>query len=198
MVLKLYGSAMSTSRDLTTIFEKQLRYELIRVDIKKGELKREDFKQLQPFGKVPILDDDGSIMMRAELFASILPAKHAKSLSKCNGDLAAYSRFEQACSIEQSYFADGAETIGTELYIKPYQNSDAALGVYEKILARQRYLAGDDITLADLFQWPNGAAMKSGKWNEIFVKYPNIAKWFKELLARNSWLKASSEADTIR
>jgi glutathione S-transferase len=31
----------------------------------------------------------------------------------------AYARFEQACSIEQSYFAAAAETIGTELFIKP-------------------------------------------------------------------------------
>lgn len=31
-----------------------------------------------------------------------------------------YGRFEQACSVEQSYFAAAAETIGTELVIKPY------------------------------------------------------------------------------
>jgi hypothetical protein len=35
-------------------------------------------------------------------------------------DAEAYGRFEQACSMEQSYFAAAAETIGTELYIKPY------------------------------------------------------------------------------
>lgn len=35
-------------------------------------------------------------------------------------DPVAYGRFEQACSMEQSYFAAAAETIGTELYIRPY------------------------------------------------------------------------------
>jgi glutathione S-transferase len=35
------------------------------------------------------------------------------------GDDEAYARFEQACSVEQSYFAAAAETIGTELIIKP-------------------------------------------------------------------------------
>jgi glutathione S-transferase len=34
------------------------------------------------------------------------------------GDYAAYGLFEQACSVEQSYFAAAAETIGTELVIK--------------------------------------------------------------------------------
>ena len=34
-------------------------------------------------------------------------------------DLEAYARFEQACSMEQSYFAAAAEAIGSELVIRP-------------------------------------------------------------------------------
>lgn len=37
MVLKLYGSAMSTARVLTVILEMELAYELVLVDIAKGE-----------------------------------------------------------------------------------------------------------------------------------------------------------------
>lgn len=32
----------------------------------------------------------------------------------------AYGRFEEACSVELSYFAAAAETLGTELFIKKY------------------------------------------------------------------------------
>lgn len=39
------------------------------------------------------------------------------------GDAKAYGLFEQACSMEQSYFAGAAEAIGTELVIKPYAYS---------------------------------------------------------------------------
>ena len=35
-------------------------------------------------------------------------------------DEVAYARFEQASAVEQSYFAAAAETIGTELFIRPY------------------------------------------------------------------------------
>lgn len=59
MVLKLYGSAMSTSRVLVTILEKELPYEHILIDIAKGGQHSEDYKKLQPFGKVPVLEDDG-------------------------------------------------------------------------------------------------------------------------------------------
>lgn len=72
MVLKLYGSAMSTSRVLVTILEKELPYELVPVDIAKGEQKDEDYKKLQPFGKVPVLDDDGFVMFESRAICKYL------------------------------------------------------------------------------------------------------------------------------
>ncbi|KAK2612588.1 Glutathione S-transferase hmp2 [Conoideocrella luteorostrata] len=62
MFLELYGSAMATARGLVTILEKKLPYELIFVDIANGDLKSEDYLKMQPFGKVPVLDDDGFII----------------------------------------------------------------------------------------------------------------------------------------
>jgi glutathione S-transferase len=59
MVLKLYGSAMSTARVLATIHELNLACEFIRVDIAKGEHKTPEYLSKQPFGKVPVLEDDG-------------------------------------------------------------------------------------------------------------------------------------------
>ena len=72
MVLKLHGSAMATSRVLVTILEKQLPYELIFVDIAKGEQKSDDYKKLQPFGKVPVLEDDGFVMYESRAICKYL------------------------------------------------------------------------------------------------------------------------------
>lgn len=72
MVLKLYGSAMSTSRVLVTILEKELPYELILIDIAKGDQKTEHYKELQPFGKVPVLDDDGFIIFESRAICKYL------------------------------------------------------------------------------------------------------------------------------
>lgn len=72
MVLKVYGSAMSTARVLVTILEKGLPYEHVFVDIGQGEHKTEDFKQLQPFGKVPVLDDDGFVMFESRAICRYL------------------------------------------------------------------------------------------------------------------------------
>ncbi len=72
MVLKLYGSAMATARVLTTILEKELPYELVLIDISKGDQKGEDYMKLQPFGKVPALDDDGFIIFESRAICKYL------------------------------------------------------------------------------------------------------------------------------
>ena len=77
------------------------------------------------------------------------------------------------------------------------QELDAVLAVYDKKLATQKYIAGEELTLADLFHLPNGAALMAGKWKELFEKYPNVDKWFKELQGRETLVKAAAEAGTI-
>ena len=72
MVLKLYGSAMAFSRVLVTILEKNLPYEHILIDIAKGDQKTEAYKKLQPFGKVPVLDDDGFIIFESRAICKYL------------------------------------------------------------------------------------------------------------------------------
>lgn len=74
---------------------------------------------------------------------------------------------------------------------------EKVLSIYDKTLAKQKYLLGDELTLVDLFHLPNGAALKLGKWNELFEKYPNVDKWFKALQARETWIKAAEVAGTM-
>lgn len=73
MVLKLYGSAMATSRVLVTILELDIPYEFIHVDISQGEQNSDWYRNLQPFGKVPALeDDDGFIMYESRAMCRYL------------------------------------------------------------------------------------------------------------------------------
>ena len=72
MVLKLYGSAMSFACVLVTILEKDLPYEHILIDIAKGDHKSEAYKRLQPFGKVPVLDDDGFLIFESRAICKYL------------------------------------------------------------------------------------------------------------------------------
>ena len=63
---------MSTARVLVTILEKELPYEHILIDIAKGNQKSEAYKKLQPFGKVPVLDDDGFFIFESRAICRYL------------------------------------------------------------------------------------------------------------------------------
>ncbi len=72
MILKLYGSAMSTARVLVTILEMDLPYEHILIDIAKGDQKSAAYKELQPFGKVPAFEDDGFLIFESRAICKYL------------------------------------------------------------------------------------------------------------------------------
>ena len=63
--------------------------------------------------------------------------------------------------------------------------------MYDKTLATQAYLAGDELTLADLFHLPKGSALKAFGYRSVFEKYPNVNNWFSGLQEREAWIKAA-------
>lgn len=72
MVLKLYGSNISTSIPLVAILEMKLPYELIYLDIWKEEQKTDEYMKMQPFGKVPVLEDDGFLIYESRAICKYL------------------------------------------------------------------------------------------------------------------------------
>jgi len=59
MALKIHGMWYSNAsgRVLATLYEKEVQFELIPVDIMKGEQKAPAYLALQPFGQIPTLQD---------------------------------------------------------------------------------------------------------------------------------------------
>ncbi|GLJ55591.1 hypothetical protein SUGI_1193950 [Cryptomeria japonica] len=64
MVVKLFGCsyASCSRRVLACLIEKDIEFETLSVNINKGEQKKPEFLALQPFGKVPVVQD-GSLML---------------------------------------------------------------------------------------------------------------------------------------
>jgi hypothetical protein len=56
---------------------------------------------------------------------------------------------------------------------------ETKLAAYEAMLGKHKYLAGDDLTLADLFHVPWGAfaAPQEFTWFEDKEKYPNLSRY---------------------
>jgi len=110
--------------------------------------------------------------------------------------------FEQVASIEVSDFDPYASGWAIEKIFKPargLQSDDTAAVTYldtlrtkldgcERILTKTKWLAGDDITLADIFHLPYGTLLPQDDTNPLLdPKRPHVFNWWKELIALPSW-----------
>ncbi|RXW15745.1 hypothetical protein EST38_g10109 [Candolleomyces aberdarensis] len=199
MVLTLYGNPKSTctQRVATVLREKQASFEFKAIDFASGEHKSPAFIAKQPFGQ----DDDGYIIYESRAIARYIEEKFAgQGNTLIPKDLKAKGQFEQAASVEVSNFDIYASAAAFEKLFKPYQGLttdeaalsallkklEAKLDVYDQILSKQKYLGGDEVTLADLFHLPYGSLLPVVGSNAIESR-PNVAKWFKSLQDRPSW-----------
>ncbi|KAI0628227.1 glutathione S-transferase [Trametes polyzona] len=210
MVLKLHSSpaGTSTNRVRTVLLELNIPFEIVPVDFMKLEHKSPEFLAVQPFGQVPYIDDDGFKLYETRAIARYLALKYGGigKLIPDPKDVQKWALFEQAASIELSNFEPYVLGLAYENIYKPKywggQTDPAAverhktalegkLAAYDVILGKTKYLAGDEVTLADLFHLPNGSLLEtfgvdwltSGRW-------PNVTRWWKDISSRESWKNA--------
>ncbi|KAH9925143.1 glutathione transferase [Fomitopsis serialis] len=210
MVLKLYGSPLSTCtrRVAAVLKEKNVPYELIAVDLASGAHKSPEYLAKQPFGQVPyIVEEDGFQLFESRAIGRYIALKYAGQGNKVlpdPADLRAVAKFEQAASIELSNFDPFASQIAFEKVFKKNKGLGEAdparvasltnqllakLDAYEVILSKQKYLAGDEVTIADLFHLTYGSMLSPLGVNalEDATKRPNLARWWKDITSRPSW-----------
>jgi len=212
MVLKLYGSHGSTcSRRVKVVMEELgLDYEVIALNFAVAEHKSEPYLEKQPFGQIPVLDDDGFLIYESRAIGYYLARKYYGK-AKANlipdpEDIKATALFHQALSVEVSNFDPSAAGIGYEKVFaamkggttdearleKHVETLKMKLQGYERILSKQKYIAGNELTVVDLFHLPYGQ-MTEQFFPEILESQPHVAKWWKELKGRESWAKANTK-----
>jgi len=67
MAIKLYDAVPSSNSDRVKIVlhEKGLSYDRVTLDLSKQEQKRPEFLKLNPYGKVPVIDDGGKVLFES-------------------------------------------------------------------------------------------------------------------------------------
>ncbi|KII85279.1 hypothetical protein PLICRDRAFT_166954 [Plicaturopsis crispa FD-325 SS-3] len=205
MVLKLYGVPQSvcTRRVAVVCREKNVPYELVPVDVAKRAHKSPAYLEKQPFGQLPYIDDDGFILYESRAIGRYIAAKYAgQGTPLLPADPKAHALFEQAASVEYSDFDPFVGGLALEKAYKKMwgQETDAArvqeylkvldgkLDAYEAILSKQAYLAGNEITLADIFHLPYGSMLSKIGIDALESEArPNVARWWKDISSRPSW-----------
>ncbi|KAI3419857.1 Glutathione transferase [Psidium guajava] len=206
--VKVYGPPLSTavSRVLACLLEKDVEFQLVPVNMAKGEHKKPDFLKIQPFGQVPAFQDESITIFESRAICRYICEKHA---DKGNKSLYSTNPLVKA-SIEQWLEAEGqnynppSSTLVFQLAFAPRMNikQDEAqiklndqklskvLDIYDRRLESSRFLAGDEFTLADLSHLPNTHYLVSvGNRGEAFSSRKNVDRWWNEISSRDSWKK---------
>ncbi|KAK2739978.1 hypothetical protein FQN57_006297 [Myotisia sp. PD_48] len=203
MGLKVYGSVYSTNtqRVVLVLNLKKIPFEYIEVDLSKGEHKAEEFMKQQPFGAVPYIDDDGFVLFESRAICNYIETKYPnQGPTLIPTDLKANARYNQGLSIEVTSFEAYAAPLLYEKLFKTYEGLPAdehlvetyerkltrTLDVYEKILSKQKYLGGDQLTLADLYHLPILSLFPAISFNAVNERLA-VAQWAQTLLDTPEW-----------
>jgi len=78
MAIKLYDAVPSSNSDRVKIalHEKGLAYDRVTLVLAKKEQKRPEHLKLNPYGKVPVLDDDGKVLFESCIINEYLDEKY--------------------------------------------------------------------------------------------------------------------------
>ncbi len=80
MAIKLYASFRSANCERVKIAlqEKGLAYEIVPLDLRKKDQKRPEFLKLNPYGKVPVIDDGGTVLFESCVINEYLEEKYPR------------------------------------------------------------------------------------------------------------------------
>jgi len=209
MVLKLYGAYQSPWVRLVVavLKEKKVDFELVSVDFASGENKSPEYLAKHPFGQITYIDDDGFILYESRAICYYIALKYAdQGTPLLPTGIQANALYQQAVFVEASHFHPHAFPAAREIFYSKRQgvapdqtvvdknvaDLSVKLDAYDKILSKQKYLAGNELTLVDFYHLPIGSALGAVGINIINEK-PNVSKWLKEISSRESWVSTQPE-----
>jgi len=159
--------------------------ELVDVDLRKGAHKQPEFLALNAFGQVPVLDDNGFFLADSNAILVYLAKKYGEG-RWLPGDAAGAAQVQRWLSIAAGQIAYGPATARlVTVFGAPYNaeeviaRSHALLEVINTELAGQRFLVGDQPSIADVAGFTYIAHAPEG--NVSLAGYPHVRAWLERV-----------------
>ncbi|KAB5569435.1 hypothetical protein DKX38_003228 [Salix brachista] len=205
---KLHGSVLSTNtqRVLATLYEKDVEFELVNVNLGAGEQKQEPHISLNPFGLVPAAVIGDLKLFESRAISQYVAHQYSSQGTHLGAAGNGYAIILVWQEVESHQFDPSASKLVWEQVFKPVfgLQTDAALvaetevtlgkvlDVYEARLSHSKYLAGDSFTLADLHHLPNIQALQGTPSKKLFDSRPRVCAWVARITGRPAWGKVLS------
>ena len=187
--MKLYHHALSGHAHRARLFLSLLgvAHEAIEVDLKAGAHKRPEFLALNPFGQVPVLDDDGTVVSDSNAILVYLARKlgRAEWLPVDAEGEAAVQRWLSVAAGELAYGPAAARLVTVfGAKFNPEEvigRAHTLLGRLEAHLAGRDWLVGQHPTIADVALYSYLARAPEG--NVDLSGYANVNAYLRRIEA---------------
>ena len=202
---KLYASARSTCsrKVIMALAETGADYLFQHIDLGKLEQKKPDYLKIQPYGKVPVWEEENG---KFRIYESRAILKHVTAGSPIYpiDDTRFIASIEMWMSIEYSYFQDAWKPIFVEKILKkrkdPKHVPNESLckekaqellktldQMEEQLKLTKGYIAGDRFSIADITFIPYFQLFKPAGLEGALDSRPYLKKWRERVSERKSW-----------
>ena len=169
-------------------------FKVTKIDINKGEQFKKDFKKISPFSKIPVVIDhenkktifeSGAILIYlGELSGKFYDKENRIEINQWLMAQMGYVGPMLGQHHQFHHYNPGKSKFGEERYFKISKNIYADL---DEKLAKTKFLAGNDYTIADIATWP---WIARHKWHDIGLKnYQNLKRWYLKIANREAVIK---------
>ena len=200
-MLKVYGfgrvnkGARGNTRDLRVLWaveEMELPYEIVGMDHPSHDLDSPSFRALNPFGQLPVIDDDGVVVTESGAILLYLARKTGKLLPRDPAGEAQVMRWSVAAltTIEvpvlSLWFVNLTGGKGTKPSEALRGWADMRLEQLDGWLADRQFVATDEFTVADILMTH---VLGGGTDPALLKPYANILAYRARCTDRPAWKK---------
>lgn len=175
--------------------EKAIACEEVEVDLPGGATRGAEFRRLNPFGQVPVLEDDGLVIYESLAILEYLEERHPTPALLAR-DSAGRARTRQLMLASGDYFAAPLKRWLARFFTQEatWDRADQEravvelgehLDVLEPMLARREYLV-EGFSLADVAYAPLVSDLDFCQLGRLLAERPAVGKWVERLRARPS------------
>jgi glutathione S-transferase len=194
-MLKVWGrrNSFNVQKVMWLVGELGLDHEHIDAGGSFGGLDTPEFLRMNPHGRIPVIDDDGTIVWESHSIVRYLSAKYGRG-SLWREDPAERSRADRWMDWSQATLQRDFMDLFWGFYRTPEAQRDQAhinnliarcadhFGILDRHLAANPYLAGESFTMGDI---PAGTSLY--RYFELEIErppLPNVSAWYGRLRNR--------------
>jgi GST-like protein len=201
-MIELFSSDTPNGKKIGIMLEEiGFEYKVTKLDLAKGDQFKPEFKKISPFAKIPTIVDhsnnnqavfeSGAIL----IYLSERSGKFYDKENKLNIDQWLMAQMGLVGPMIGQYhyfysFNKGLSEVGEKRY---FEMTKSIYEVLEDHLSKNKYLAGENYSIADIATWP---WIARHEWHDIGLKkYQNLSRWYSEISEREAVIKGYAFMD---